>query len=113
MALPAWLSPTERAAIDAFVTEARRRLGRELFEVRLFGSRARGEGDEDSDIDLALIVSHEGAGLRGGLLDLAFDLGLQYPVRLAPFVVERSRLELLRQRERRLALDIDREAIPV
>jgi predicted nucleotidyltransferase len=113
MPLPGWLSPPERGAIDAFVTEARRRLGSDLQEVRLFGSRARGEGNEDSDIDLAVIVNRAGAERRDELLDLAFDLGLQYPVRLAPLVLERPRLEALRQRERRLVHDIDRDGIPV
>jgi predicted nucleotidyltransferase len=89
-------------------------LGVELKAARLFGSRARGEGHEYSDLDVALIV---GAGSRRAyrhrLSDLAFDVGLAHGVELAPLVIEQSQLEELRSRERRIAHDIDVEGIPL
>jgi predicted nucleotidyltransferase len=60
--LPAALSASEVAAIRAFVDAARALLSPELLEARLFGSRARGEGHELSDIDIALVVAPGGGG---------------------------------------------------
>ena len=105
------LSPAERAAVDELVAAARSRLGGELREVRLFGSRARGEGTADSDVDVALVVTSAGRQRRYEIYDLAFDLGLRHRVALAPLVIEDERLAELRRRERRLALDLDREGI--
>jgi predicted nucleotidyltransferase len=82
-------------------------------EARLFGSRARGEGHEDSDLDVALIVTAPGRQRRGQVYDLAFDVMLAHGVDLAPLVIARERLDELRRRERLLALDLDREGIPL
>jgi hypothetical protein len=42
------LLDTERAALEQFCTAVRARFGDRLRELALFGSRARGEGGEDS-----------------------------------------------------------------
>ena len=106
-------SPAERTAVDELVTAARSQLGGELRDVRLFGSRARGEGDADSDVDVALVVSAAGRARRYEIYDLAFDIGLQHGVNLAPLVIEDAVLADLHRRERRLALDLEREGIPL
>jgi predicted nucleotidyltransferase len=106
MPLPPSLSASETAAIREFMAAARSALGGELKDARLFGSRARGEGHEHSDIDIALIVGAEGRARRHRLYDLAFDVGLTHGVELAPLVIEQSRFQELESRERQIALDI-------
>lgn len=54
-ALPAHLSEAERMALRALAARLSR-LGARVREVRLFGSRARGEGRWDSDLDVAVYV---------------------------------------------------------
>jgi predicted nucleotidyltransferase len=109
--IPSFLTPAERAALDAFVVEARAALGAELVEARLFGSRARGEGNESSDLDVLLVVSPEGRRRRRTIYDLAFDLGMSHGVVLAPLVLEEERLGFLRDRERMIAHEIERDGI--
>jgi predicted nucleotidyltransferase len=113
MSLPRTLSPSETAAVHEFVAAAREILGHRLKSVRLFGSRARGEGHEHSDLDLALIVEPGGRMQRGALYDVAFDIGLAHGVELAPHVIEEPHFLELKRRERRIALDIDEEGIPL
>ena len=105
------LSASETAAIGAFVEAVRVLLGPDLKEARLFGSRVRGEGHEDSDLDIVLIVSPGGRARRRALYDLAFDVGFAHRVQLAPLVIEESRLHALRKRERLIARTIDAEGI--
>lgn len=51
-------TPGERLLLDAFVAGSRELTDGALIErVVVFGSRARGEGDEDSDLDLAVFLS--------------------------------------------------------
>lgn len=107
------LSDSEETAIRRFMVDVRTMLGPDLKEACIFGSRARGEGNEQSDLDLALIVSAEGRARRDALYDLAFDVGLAHGVQLAPLVLEEGRFRELMRRERRIALDIAREGIPV
>jgi hypothetical protein len=107
------LSASEQTAVREFLDRVRAMLGPEIREARLFGSRARGEGHEHSDVDIALIVSPAGRARRHEVYDLAFDVGHTHGVELAPLVIEDRRLRELRARERRIALDIEREGIPL
>lgn len=60
------LSAEERALLLRFADELRERMGAELHEVSLFGSRARGERPhEDSDVDVLVLV--EDASWEGKL----------------------------------------------
>ena len=111
--VPPTLSATETAAVREFMAAARAMLGPELKEARLFGSRARGQGHEHSDIDIALIVGAGGRARRHMLYDLAFDVGLGHGVELAPLVLEEQRFQELKEKERLIALEIDGEGIPL
>ena len=85
----------------------------DLKGIRLFGSRARGEGHEYSDVDIALIVTEAGRARRYDVYDLAFDLGVEYGVELAPVVIDERRLRDLERRERRIARDITVVGVPL
>jgi uncharacterized protein len=109
--LPGTLSASETAAIHEYVAAARAVLGADLKQARLFGSRARGEGHEHSDIDIALIVGTGSRAVRHVLYDRAFDIGLAHGVEIAPLVLEEDAWAQLRARERLLARDIDADGV--
>lgn len=111
--IPHWLTPAEQAAVSEFVSTTRRALGADLLDVRLFGSRARRRGTDESDVDVALVVSAEGRRRRYDVYDMAFEIGLRHGVDLAPLVIEEVVLDRLRSRERGIATDIDEEGIPL
>ncbi len=50
------LKPQERAALGEFLGRLRMRFGEHVRRVILFGSRARGEGDEESDVDVLVVL---------------------------------------------------------
>ena len=92
---------------------ARRRLGgRSAGSSALRIARAR-RGGADSDLDVALVVTTAGRARRRVVYDLAYDLGLQHGVLLSPLVIERGRLQHLRDRERLFAAELDRDGIPL
>ena len=113
MVSSATLSAAEKTALSEFMTRIRQTLHSELKSARLFGSRARGEGHEYSDLDIALVVTHAGRARRYEVYDLAFDIGLQHRVALAPLVIEEQRFETLKARERLIVQEIERDGIPV
>lgn len=45
-----------RSALDVFVRDVRAAYGARLREVRLYGSRARGDADDQSDIDVLVVL---------------------------------------------------------
>jgi predicted nucleotidyltransferase len=52
------LSPRERQWVEEFHDRVRDLLGSRLRDVRLFGSKARGDAHPESDIDLLVLVEH-------------------------------------------------------
>ena len=69
-------TPGERRLLEAFVAGSRELTDGALIErVVVFGSRARGEGDEDSDLDLAVFLSPRAPpSLERDLIELAETL---------------------------------------
>ena len=78
-----------RRALAAFVEQLRQVLGEHLVEVRLFGSEARGEATEESDIDVLVVVQPDTSRvpLEDRIIDLAFDVNLDRGVYISPRVV--------------------------
>ena len=103
----------ERRAVDDFCAAVRARFGPRLRELALFGSRARGDGDEDSDVDVLVTVD----GLTGReareVAYLAGDVLTRHDVLVSPFVLSAERMAELRARERRIATEIARDAVPL
>ena len=53
------LSPQEEQVVQAFATRVRERFTEQVRDVRLFGSKARGDHDAESDIDVLVIVGSD------------------------------------------------------
>lgn len=65
---------TRREVLEEFVEEATEQLGDSLKKLVLYGSVARGEESEESDIDVFVVVETEEDLER--LEDLAFEIGV-------------------------------------
>jgi predicted nucleotidyltransferase len=96
-------------AIKAALTE---RFGAVLREVRLFGSYARGDFEDDSDVDLLVLVSELAPGAREQIRDTVLELSTAEAV-VTPLVLSVAELQRLRDRELILAQDLDHDGITV
>lgn len=80
------LKMNERRAI-----EAAERILREQFPIRhviLYGSKARGDSDQHSDMDLLLISSRRLHWKEEkAVTDILFDIGMEYDVIFSPLFV--------------------------
>ena len=81
------LNDEESAALREFALAARQRLGSRLVELRLFGSKARGDAAPDSDIDVAVLVDHPDVADRETLIDLATDVNVVRGVYVSPRLI--------------------------
>lgn len=105
--------PYVRDAVLELAARLRARWGEDLVALRLFGSRARGEADAESDVDVAVVLEHVDWKTKCAVIDLAADVGLEHDLLLSPTVFDRATYERWRRQERPLAMDIEREGIPL
>lgn len=88
-------------------------LGDKLELFVLFGSRARGDYDLDSDIDIAVVVRGLNRELRKNIYEKTASVELEYLVPISCILLSAEEYRKLLKRERRLALDIKKEGIPL
>jgi predicted nucleotidyltransferase len=86
-------------------------LGDQLVSMVLYGSMARGDYHDASDIDVAIIVRGLTRRLKGQILDEVARLELEHHMPLSILVFSDEEFNHLKKRERRIALDIEREGI--
>jgi predicted nucleotidyltransferase len=101
-----WSIP-ERALLAAFSDAVRARFGPRVRDLRVFGSRARGDSDADSDIDVLVAISDVTWQERDAVLDLACDLGTAAGLVLSPLVRDPAALA----RSTALAAEIARDGV--
>jgi predicted nucleotidyltransferase len=82
------LTGDERAALDAYVTRLREQYGDKLVRVVLFGSKARGDSDTESDLDVLVVLNDGDWRFRDEVALVAFEPMLEHGVVLSPLVVD-------------------------
>jgi len=85
------LTPGERAAVVEYIACIHSRFPDRILAVILFGSKARGDADAESDIDLLVLVDAENNRFRSELWRIASDVSLNYNVVLSPRVFGQAR----------------------
>jgi predicted nucleotidyltransferase len=87
--------------------------GDHLIKMVLYGSRARGDFSEDSDTDIAIVISGLSPEMKHCMLSCVADIEFEYLRSLSTLIVSEEDFLLLKKRERRIAFDIEREGIPL
>jgi len=91
------LTKVEQQSLVSFKAALQSLLGDKLLSVRLFGSRARDEGTEESDLDVLVIVRERDRALYRRIVEESLNIDLVYDVNLAPTIL--SDEEYRRNRE--------------
>ncbi len=102
-----------RKALAALKERLTGMLGSSLVKLALYGSRARGDHDPDSDIDVAVIVRGLDKDLKRRIFDAVADIELDELVAISTLVLSESHYKDLLTHERRIAIDIEEEGIPL
>lgn len=100
------LMPHERAGLTAFVERLHQRYGDDLLRVVLFGSKARGDFNQESDLDLLVVLRIKHEDYRqcwNELVDLAWDIQLAYGIVIS-FVLRDEASYARMQRDRLLLI---------
>ncbi len=89
------LNRKENRAIREFKDILLRTFPGHIKAIKLYGSKARGDYREGSDIDMFVLVDKSDINLEDKVCDLATEILLQYGVLISPMVVNKKHFERL------------------
>ncbi len=110
----AHLKENERHALVELVGRLRRRYGDDLLRVVLFGSKARGDFDEESDLDVLLVVripDEVYLQRRREIVSWTVDLMLEYGPVISTHIYDEPAYAQLRRWNTLLNRNIERDGI--
>ncbi|MBN1148613.1 MAG: nucleotidyltransferase domain-containing protein [Anaerolineales bacterium] len=90
------ITSQEQQALQAFITFLQQSISNKIVTVALFGSKARGDSQPDSDLDVLVILNQEDRELRRSILKQAARISLNYDVLLSPRIIGMERWKEMR-----------------
>ena len=81
------LTEKDQLALKRFKEAVTKALGNELVELKLFGSKARGDAREDSDIDVLVITNSGNWRLRDVVYRIVNNILLDDDINISPKVI--------------------------
>jgi uncharacterized protein len=90
------LEPEVRALLLELKARLERRFGERFVGLWLFGSRARGDHEPDSDVDVAVILDPEiasSAATKDAILDITYELMLERGHYIQAWILEKGCLD--------------------
>lgn len=84
-----------------------------LYKTIVFGSRARGEAEPDSDLDVLVVVDYLNPTLRKIISHCAWEIGFAADVLIQTVVMTRAQAEQGPEQSSLLMLVVSEEGVPV
>jgi predicted nucleotidyltransferase len=109
------VAPIVARSLERFREALHAQFGDRLRELTLFGSQARGEAHEESDVDVLVVVDDLTESERKRIYDFSYDAGIEGDelVSLSPLAYATDHIADMRAREKRLVREIARDGVPL
>ena len=107
------LSSNELRAVTAFASQLHQHYPKRVLNMVLFGSKARGDSQPWSDIDILIVADSEDWRFQHAISTLAARVSLEYDVVIGPRVVAQARWEHMKRHQFSLYRNVVSEGIPL
>lgn len=84
-----------------------------LVEIKLFGSKARGDADRESDIDVLIVLKEANSTVEDEIFDICFEIDLKYDVVLSAVIYSEAEFNGKLNRATPFYKSVEREGIPL
>jgi predicted nucleotidyltransferase len=108
------LTSNERDGLAAFINRLHQAYGANLLRVILFGSKARGDFDDQSDLDVLVVVHMSGEDYWQHwrrIIDMAWEVELAYSLVISSVIKNEHDYTKLCEHRSLLARNIERDGI--
>ena len=100
-----------REVARRFAEDVKKRLGESVKEIILFGSVARGDYGENSDVDVLIVVEGDAWEAQKKASDVAVDYIIEYGVYVSAKVISVEEFELMKNLNTAFYRNIQREGV--
>lgn len=107
------LTKVEKQALADFKAALQSLLGDNLLSIRLFGSRARDEGTEESDLDVLVVVQAKDRALYRRIVEESLEIDIAYDTNLAPTILSDEEYRQNREFGTPFYRNVEREGIAI
>lgn len=105
------LNNNEKRALRLFSRKLKEIFNDRLDLLKIYGSTVRDERWEESDVDILVLIRDLTWEEKRRVWDESTNVNIECDTMLSPLVMRPEEFQELRERERRIALDIDREGV--
>src|SRR4051794_36064147 len=84
-----------------------------LYKTIVFGSRARGDAEPDSDLDVLVLVDHLNPAMRKVISHCAWEVGFEADILIQTVVMSKEQAEQGPEQSSLLMLAVKEEGVPV
>jgi len=111
--MKAWdcLNENERKAVETLKSRLQGRF--EVLDMRLFGSKARGQAGPDSDVDIMIELAKRSPEIESEIDDITFEVNLRNDSFITTIVFGQDELQQGPMKESPIYKAIRKEGIPV
>lgn len=107
------LTPKEKKALAEFKNRIFQKFGKEILELKLFGSKARRDFKKDSDIDILLVLKNASPKNKNTIYKITTQILLKYNVDLSVKIFSSKEFLYLTNLETPFMLNLKKEALPL
>ncbi len=105
------MTPKENDALQIFIQRLLAEQGRQIVEVILFGSKARGNSASDSDVDVLILAKSEDRQLQKAISKISSQVDLDYDILLNSLLIADKRWKQMSKERFSLCRNVERDGI--
>jgi len=105
------ITKNENAALRTFIQRILDELDAQVFQIILFGSKARGDGNADSDMDVLILASAENRRLQETVNIIASQVSLDYDILFNPLLIANARWTQMSSERFSICRNVERDGI--
>ena len=105
------ITKNENAALRTFIQRILAELGAQISQVILFGSKARGDSNADSDVDVLILTNDENRRLQETINKIASQVSLNYDVLFNPLLIASARWIQMSNEKFSICRNVERDGV--
>ncbi len=107
------LTSKERKIVEEFKRRIEDKFSGEILKVLVFGSKARGNATEESDIDVIVVTSSEDWRKGDKIREIGYELDEEIDYKLSIQVISKSHIDYLKRNNFQFIKNVEIEGVAI